>query len=232
MHLSSQLIEITSWRVVSEMFRCYPNSFRLAETHPGGGQYDCLSLYDMNNQEIMSFNRGGSLHYFMNAKTGRSIQGSDSDFWEKAACHDDIKRLVTEVLETVGLTWPTVRPVSTPLILTYRYIAEFLTHALFGKTRWKCINGYCDTSGYSPGRVKDLDAFPSAKDKLRSMPEKFGDLAYNSWIIKQDDDPLLCLTEDGFLFDRKNRIFSLQKLYLEDRRVWHMIIETAGSLLP
>ena len=48
---NKQLIEIASWRIVSELYRRHPGKFKIIETHPGGGQYDCLSL-QAENQDI------------------------------------------------------------------------------------------------------------------------------------------------------------------------------------
>ncbi len=44
--VNQQLVEIASWRIVSELIRRHPEKFTVIETHPGGVQYDCLTLYD------------------------------------------------------------------------------------------------------------------------------------------------------------------------------------------
>lgn len=232
MNINKQLIEIASWRMVSEIFRCYPNMFDLVETHPGGGLYDCLSLYDKKNDEVMSFNRNGSLHYFKNCRTGEKQLFSDNEFWEKTVEYGDPKRIVTMVLEHIGLVWPPVRPISTPEILVYRYIAEFLTHSAFGRHEWRCVNGFHDTSGYSSGELNDFELFPSSAKIQRSMPEKFGNTAYNFWFIKKNGESLLCLAEDGTLMCRDGSIYSLPELYKKDRRIWYLIFHISEALLP
>ena len=62
--MNRQLVEIASWKIVSELTRRYPGKFTVLETHPGGGQYDCLSLYDKKQEHIASFNRAGRFHVF------------------------------------------------------------------------------------------------------------------------------------------------------------------------
>jgi hypothetical protein len=42
MKINKQLMEIASWRLLTEMVRRSPD-LRIYELHPGGGQYDCLA---------------------------------------------------------------------------------------------------------------------------------------------------------------------------------------------
>jgi hypothetical protein len=79
--MNPQWIEIASWRMVSELHRRYPDLFNVIETHPGGGQYDCLSLYDHKERHIADFNRRGSLHVF--AGFGDSATPGSFDIWSE-----------------------------------------------------------------------------------------------------------------------------------------------------
>ena len=61
MNISKQVIEALSWKLVSELHRRHPKKFTVIETHPGGGMYDCLCLYAVNEStSIASLNRAGS----------------------------------------------------------------------------------------------------------------------------------------------------------------------------
>jgi hypothetical protein len=62
--MNSQLVEIASWRLLSELHRRHPTQFTVIATHPGGGQYDCLLIFDTEQRHIADFNRKGSLHVF------------------------------------------------------------------------------------------------------------------------------------------------------------------------
>jgi hypothetical protein len=55
--------------------------------------------------------------------------------------------MVAELLTRMGLAIPTRLPPTTPTVLVYRFIAAFLTHATFGRSRWECRNGFFDTAG-------------------------------------------------------------------------------------
>lgn len=58
---SRQLREALTWKLVSELHRRHPGKFTVIETHPGGGQYDCLSLWQ-GNQTIADLNRVGGFY--------------------------------------------------------------------------------------------------------------------------------------------------------------------------
>jgi hypothetical protein len=232
MNINRQLREIISWRLISEIFRCFPDKFNLAETHPCSVQYDCLSLYDAQDQHVLSLNRGGSLHTFVNCRTGECFHQTDERIWDKTLATDDIKDIVTEVLDRIGLAWPKKRPVSTPKILAYRFIADFFAPAAFGRDQWRCINGCFDSSEYGFGEVKDFDLFPAAKEHMRDMPKKLNNPAYNFWFIRKNDTPLLCLSENGMAWRRDGKTYDLAKLYKHDHRIWNLIMKVAGDLLP
>ena len=41
---SRSMIEAASWHVAAELVRKAPSALTVAELHPGGGQYDCLTV--------------------------------------------------------------------------------------------------------------------------------------------------------------------------------------------
>lgn len=59
---SRQARESLSWQIAVLLLRMHPGRLRLVETHPGGGTYDCLSMYDRSDQRRgeLHLNRGGS----------------------------------------------------------------------------------------------------------------------------------------------------------------------------
>lgn len=63
MNLRERMINLQSWWIASEFLRRHPE-FNLFETHPGQGQYDCLtilSLQRMDHRHI-DLNRVGRMH--------------------------------------------------------------------------------------------------------------------------------------------------------------------------
>lgn len=228
---NKQLIEIASWRIVSELYRRYPGKFKVIETHPGGGLYDCLTLID-GRTHIADFNRQGSLHVF-NRFDGNQRLPPLFGLWNEMFESEDLKALLDKISKMMGLPTPTSLPPSTNTALIYRFISSFLTHAAFGKNKWECRNGCIDTSGYGEGVRKDFDEFPEAQKQLREiLPDDIlGQPAYRFWFLRKNDVPVICLETSGVIWLKEERQYNLMDLYRNDRRIWSIINKLANHLL-
>jgi len=231
-NVSPQLKEIASWRIVSELARRYPDKFTIIETHPGGGQYDCLSLYIKNKIHIADFNRKGSLHIF-NTVNGKQVNYSRS-IWDVIIASEDLKQILDDICSRIKLKIPAKLPSSTKSILVYRFIAELLTHAAFGIKEWSCKNGMHDSSGSEGLMIKDdFKKFPGAKNRLavRLPDDVLREAGYRFWFIRINDAPVLCLETTGTVWDLKGNTYDLMELYKKDRKIWSVIHTVAGNLL-
>ncbi len=58
------VLEAASWRLAAELCRRHPDRLRIYELHPGGGQYDCLSIAVAGEspRSLIQLNRNGSIH--------------------------------------------------------------------------------------------------------------------------------------------------------------------------
>jgi hypothetical protein len=142
-----------SWWIASELVRRHPQ-LRLIETHPGGGQYDCLSLLaDENGQwrQLVHLNRNGSIH-----ASDAGISCSWLDAFTAPGGHDIVRRLE----EQTGIGKPASTPPTGPHVLTYRIIARVLTALVDDRRSWDARNGQIDSSGYGGGRRPELEQFP------------------------------------------------------------------------
>lgn len=229
--MNSQLIEIASWRIVSELQRRYPDKFKIIETHPGGGQYDCLSLHDMNRRHIADFNRQGRLHIF--ERFDKKFLPEPWDIWTDMFQTYDQKRILDTVSNMLGLPIPAKLPISTPTTLVYRFISEFLTHGAFGIHKLMCRNGYMDTS-YDSCVSSDFKKFPEAQRRLAVILESDlqYDSAYRFWFLYRDKNPILCLETTGRVWTQKGNSFDLMDIYSLKRSIWHVISCVAGDVLP
>jgi hypothetical protein len=227
--MNKQLIEIASWRMVSELQRRYPGMFRVIETHPGCGTYDCLSLINKQGKAIADFNRSGRFHVLHGSKE------KPLEIWKEISDNSDSKKILDKVCQMLG--WQTVKklPSSTSTTLVYRFIADFLAHAAFGIHAWECRNGYCDTSGYGGGVVSDFEEFPKAKEGLEIIQadDLLKQPAYRFWFLRKDNAPKICLKTDGFLWMQDDQnTYNLMELYKQkDRRIWPVIVAVANRLL-
>lgn len=233
--MNKQLREISSWRIISELTRRFPGKFTIIETHPGGGTYDCLSLYTKKEEHLADFNRGGTFHVFMSFD-GLRKEDPCYDIWSELFKTDDYKEVLDNICRMMGLKVPKHLPSSTATVIVYRFIAAFLAHSYMGLEYWECRNGMFDSSApYECGGVKsDFDSFPGAKERLRVSLK--GDIlnqpAYRFWFLKRNSEPLVCLESSGSLWTKDGRTYDLMGMYKKERRIWPLIVQTAGDLLP
>lgn len=226
--MNSQLVEVASWRLISELFRRYPGKFSLIETHPGGGMYDCLTLVH-NQRHVADFNRVGCFHVTDNQNGEPSL-----DIW-RSMVEEDTQNVLDQVCRRLELKIPAKLPPSTPDVIVYRFIATFLTHALFGKGRWECRNGCIDSSGMDVcGKSLAFDQFPAAQDRVRIAIS--GDFlqepAYRFWFILKDGKPIMCIETTGTAWNYEGQSINLFSLYKKEKKIWPLIWGVAGHLLP
>lgn len=227
--MNQQLIEIALWRIVSELYRRYPGKFKIIETHPGGGQYDCLSLYDGQAHHIADFNRNGSFHSF------HSGGGRLGNIWQEIFGASTPKPVLDEICRMLGFPKIENVPPSTPTTLVYRFIATFLTHAALSIHRWECRNVNCDTAGYGGGIVTGFKSFPQAQEriKIKLDDDILKQSAYRFWFLRKDDKPLLCLETVGLLWIQNDlKTYNLMDLYNHNNRnIWVTVVAAAGSMM-
>lgn len=235
--INRQLEEVLSWRFVTEFIRRFPDRFEIIEAHPGGGQYDCLVLVQMKEgyiQFAIDVNRGGSVHIHQDA-FGKGGGISTHSGWVQKMLEESPKKLLDEIAREAGLRIPGKLPISTPAVLVYRFIAEFLTHSIGRLDDWECRNGYCDTSGYGGGkRTKLFDAFQRIEnDDHRKLIEFTRDNdAYGFWFLLRNDEPFICLHTSGIAYRLDGTSHDIKGLYKHSRRIWPIIFVVAGELLP
>lgn len=239
MDVSRQLEEVLSWRFITEFYRRYPKRFRLIEAHPGGGQYDCLVLIIESKEGKPAFaidvNRGGSVHVHHHAFGNSSSDNIDLlGNWVELMLNDP-RRLLDEVARKAGLALPKKLPASTPAIISYRFITEFLTHSIGRLETWHCRNGFFDTSeAFGGGRQeKYFRKFPSLTEKELRLTNPFFDFyEYNFWFLLKGGEPVLCLDTLGRAHDLSGHMTDLTKEYKKHRKIWPLITNVASDLLP
>jgi hypothetical protein len=237
MNKSRKLEEIVSWRLMTELWRRFPKHFDLIEAHPCSGQYDCLVLMTKGENPTFAIdvNRGGgSVHIHKNAFDLGSRMVTHSD-WTGELLGKSPRRFIDSIANETGLNQPCKLPASTPATIAYRYIADFLTHSVSTLDSWTCLNGFNDSSGYDGG-VRDslFRKFPSLHDRevLEQCSGKYGYCEYSYWFLVKNGDPMLCVDINGRLFRPNGEFYDLKIVYKKERRIWPLIHQTAGDMLP
>jgi hypothetical protein len=211
---------------------------RVIETHSGGGQYDCLELLLPSDRSAASkprivLNRNGSAHFLTEA--GTECSPGWTDFWADFMANDDPLQTMLRLEESAQIDSPRRLSPSTPAVLTYRFIAAFLSHSVFGREDWECRNGFLDTSGSKCAVRGDwFAAFPGAAERLVQPADDdlLGQPAYRFWFLVRGDRPSLCLETNGTAWDKEGLEFDLMRLHRARRRIWPVVSFVAKDLLP
>jgi len=98
--LDFQEIEILSWKLIAEVILLVDSPVGIAVLHPGGGQYDTLSLVTRNAEVVLSLNRNGSSALINNQLVG--------DIWKIA--NVDLGTAISKIVKAGKL-----RPAASPL---------------------------------------------------------------------------------------------------------------------
>lgn len=233
---SRQLLEAVSWRVAAELIRRHPSRLRAIETHPGGGQYDCLTVMDRRGPQLghIDLNRIGTAHVH------RRFDRPDEDgyhryhgFWGAYLSSDPI-RVLRALERHAGL--PDVRklPPSTRASLSFRLAAACIAPVALGVRKWEWRNGFLDTSGWtSEPRETLFTAFPGA-DARRTVRVDGDQLPpeYRFWFLLRDEEPILALETTGWLWRHSGGTLDLKSAYQHTgRRLLPIVNDLVGSEL-
>ena len=131
-----------SWLVAAEVVRAAPD-LAVYETHPGGGMYDCLSLF--GDGVRLEINREGSIHV-TESPLGEAVPLLKT-WTRKATKPGGARDLARQLLAAAGREWPDRRPPTTPRVLTYRVIARLLAARALDTPVWDVRSQFLDTSG-------------------------------------------------------------------------------------
>jgi hypothetical protein len=185
-----------AWWIAAELVRRHPGGLRVIETHPGGGLYDCISIYRTGSPDgeplVAHLNLLGHIthgRWFH----GDADDGTDRRFnWFEVIASNDRRGYVIEQLERVeGLSSPKATPRTTrrsigPLLLAHAALTISAPHS-----RWNIRNAYCDTSGYDSGLYEWARAFPDL-DLTPRPGDLFGEPGYRYWGVLDDEGRARC----------------------------------------
>ena len=190
-------LEAASWRLASELVRRHPQTTRILHTHPGDGQYDCLTITSPTMATgTIQLNRNGTIQVHQRFDGGPDVQWEPTS-WDKYLGADP--RLFLDRLEhAAGLPTPQHVPPSVPMTLTYRVLAAVAATAVKSVHPVEIHSGYLDTSGYGGGPNEALDLFPAVPTELRRARDTdlFGEPGYRFWIVLRDHVPILAFEQE------------------------------------
>jgi type III secretion system-like peptide-binding chaperone len=101
MRVSRQLRESLGWRLIAELVNRSPKGLHVIETHPSGGDHDCLSLHDGSSGHVLDLDRNEGIVI--------AGIGSSPDIWELLVSEGPVA--IADDIEESWLVDPDGRPV-------------------------------------------------------------------------------------------------------------------------
>jgi hypothetical protein len=227
--LTPSLIELASWILATELMRRAPRLLRVVETHPGGGQYDCLSIVRTDlDHHLCVFNRLGSFTAFKRFDSGHDCW-TQINVWDRIATGESTRSVLDEICTILHLPIPSPLPAATPFSLTYRVITAMLRIKTFSPVRWSCSNGFLDSSGFEGCGIRNdlFSAFPTVQVPLGSEKSKDSSLsrATDFWFFCCKDEPIICFEIAGRAYSTKGVMIELHPKYARRRSIYDVVAE-------
>lgn len=200
----------------------------IIETHPGGGQYDCLTF--IRDQTILGhLNRVGG---FTPKASERSIHWEN--LWPRCMTNKGLGEVLDEMSAGCGLKIPKILPPTQSSSLSYRIMALVSAALAFELSEWEWRGGIEDTSGYPcPDSRDEWFLRLSMDQELRSATsaEKDGLLGRLSyWFLLKDDEPLCCISDDARYWNGNDQAIDLAGKYMVRRNIFELSGLVLGQL--
>ena len=143
--LSPNEIEYLSWKLMAGALEFIDLDLHLADLHPGGGQYDCLSLITNDSDIILMLNREGT--------SAASNTGFVHDIWESAS-KNGVRSTIMDTLTELDIDMHgEVEEEKADIILTCNRMARWIRHQ--SKKKGSAICCWIDDT-YFVGPSKNL----------------------------------------------------------------------------
>jgi hypothetical protein len=202
--IGSPIVEALSWRIAERILMLCGDGLSLIETHPGDGQYDCLSFYRRfaNPSDLRSvhLNRNGSLHV---TSRDDAIQSHWPSLWADAIANPNPMEIAKRVAAAGHLDPSPAKPGDhRPAVA--RMIASLLAVTAYTPNPSWCRNGYSHSSGMGGSGPndewftlhRDLEA-----DRQRHLPgDPLGIPEYRYWFLMDYAGPQMCFANDGTVY--------------------------------
>jgi hypothetical protein len=117
--LTPNEIEYLSWKLMSRALEFLDLDLHLADLHPGGGQYDCLSLITKDSQIFLMLNRNGT--------SAASNDGIVHDIWENAS-KNGARSTIMDTFTELDIDMYDVLKENAALILTCKRMVRWIRY--------------------------------------------------------------------------------------------------------
>ena len=173
-----------AWWIAADLIRRHPGELRVIETHPGGGQYTCISVYRVASS-------GDPLVVHMNVDPGAHLtpaswfRRTDGERfnWLEVLLTSDRREYVSQQLEVAeGLPAVATTPSTTSASIGPLVVAAFLERSVLGPARWSTANLVTDSDDGIGLRQDLLQIFPGLA-VAGTLTSSVDDPAFGVWFI-------------------------------------------------
>lgn len=175
MYFRYQIRAAVTWRIISELItRHHTKRLRVFETHPGGGQYDCLSLVCDKGRtpvHLCDFNiQSQHLHVFgpysqPHADLEDMRWPDGNDYVALYLMKENPDEAISQIEDVLGLPKKASQKITT-YVITLRLITALLERFMLSEDVLEVRSGFIDSSGYDSGVRKELYEIPEIAKKL------------------------------------------------------------------
>ena len=209
--------------------------------HPGGGQYDLLSIFRVRGPEASVYDAGsisiGDFNLGTGTMRGHLPGGNEGVEWLSLWLeHPDPETVIDVAIQTLALEAIPKLPPTNRRIFGCRLMAGLLGGTAFHREYLDARMGFVDTSGYGGGVVEDLRKFTGLFPPRQNETEDSGmSRAAECWLLYAGSEKKFVgvLRTDGFLSSvsepaRQRDLFSV---YRRSRSMRGVLAEAEAVLL-
>lgn len=187
--------EACSWLLAAELARRCGPRYQMRETHPGGGQYDCLSFIPAGDGARVDLNRVGRIHVHQGGSA--RVVGDEKTWQALAQGSVGVRAMAHQVAVEAGWYQPRQALGTAPVVAAIAVSVR--SAALFG-VPWRVQSGSLDSSGAAGGGVR-RDLFRPYEEQLEGGLERALAVPERYWFLVSypDQHPVACFDQHGWL---------------------------------
>lgn len=204
-------IDALSWRVASELSR-RDSGLYIGMTYDGGS--------DAHADTLVATSVSGLRYSARRCGLGFTAGSADKIVfklpWDKAIGMPSANAVAVSLEESLGVHRPSKSPPTSPRALGYRVMASVLETTLGDRRQWR--------TGASNGGPLDSDS-QTTRGRLQPWED-------TRWVLARDDEPVATVDNFGWL-EIDGQLLDLHSRYRElNGRLYPLVIETFGHILP
>jgi hypothetical protein len=166
-YIRKSVTAAVAWGIIAEVSRHHGrgSNLRIVEMHPGGGQYDLLSIFHVHGEPGSAYDQGSTEVGSFNLGSG-TMKGPDGsierlEWLQLWLSNPDPKSVVHAALRLLQIQPRMSLPPTTRRIFGCRMMAALLGANLLQRGYLHARMGFEDTSGYGGGIADELRPFTS-----------------------------------------------------------------------